>query len=79
MEPDTNVSSNEKGGIPNVHGTPEHRENVEEKEVHSVTPNSSDLESSGAVKGDDSDGRVVWTFTSIVATVSLSGLYVGML
>lgn len=30
------------------------------------------------VKGDDSDGRVEWTIRQILATFSLSALYVGM-
>jgi len=31
-----------------------------------------------AYKGDDSDGKVDWTARSIIAPVSLGGLYTGM-
>lgn len=30
-----------------------------------------------AVKGDDSDGQINWTWRQIVASLSLAGLYVG--
>ena len=33
---------------------------------------------SGVVKGDDSDGRIKWTTNQLLATLFLSGLYVGM-
>jgi hypothetical protein len=36
-----------------------------------------DLENRHAVKGDDSDGKVDWTLKQILATIFLSGLYVG--
>ncbi|KAK1043777.1 hypothetical protein LTR74_018395 [Friedmanniomyces endolithicus] len=36
-----------------------------------------DLANAGALKGDDSDGRVSWTTKQVLATISLSGLYVG--
>lgn len=32
-----------------------------------------------AVKGDDSDGVVDWTWRHAIASISLAGLYVGML
>ncbi len=35
------------------------------------------IEKGFAVKGDDSDGRVNWTWKHIVATISLCGIYVG--
>ena len=44
----------------------------------SQTITAIDVENRGAVKGDDSDGRIDWTFKQILATLSLSGLYVGM-
>lgn len=36
-----------------------------------------DLTNSGALKNDDSDGRVNWTPKQVLATIFLSGLYVG--
>ncbi len=38
-----------------------------------------DLENRHCVKGDDSDGKVDWTLKQILATIFLSGLYVGKL
>jgi hypothetical protein len=54
----------------------EHREMLHDKEAQDITPNGSESEN-GAVKGDDSDGRIGWTARSILATIALSGLYVG--
>lgn len=34
-------------------------------------------EKAGVAKGDDSDGRVNWTWKQILATISLCGVYVG--
>ncbi len=34
-------------------------------------------EKTGVAKGDDSDGRVNWTWKQILATISLCGVYVG--
>ena len=31
-----------------------------------------------AFKGDDSDGKITWTFRTVLAAISLSGLYTGM-
>jgi len=42
--------------------------------IDALTP---DLENRGAIKGDDSDGRVNWTTKQVLATIFLSGLYVG--
>ncbi len=36
-------------------------------------------EKAGVAKGDDSDGRVNWTWKQIVATICLCGVYVGEL
>lgn len=61
----------------------------EEKQVQAVQVEDSDslrkINSIGidvtnrdAVKGDESDGKVNWTWLQIAATACLSGLYVGM-
>lgn len=42
--------------------------------INELTP---DLENLGAIKGDDSDGRINWTTKQVLATLFLSGLYVG--
>jgi hypothetical protein len=42
--------------------------------IDALTP---DLENRGAFKGDDSDGRINWTTKQVLATLFLSGLYVG--
>jgi hypothetical protein len=42
--------------------------------IDCLTP---DLENRGAIKGDDSDGRINWTAKQVLATLFLSGLYVG--
>jgi hypothetical protein len=42
--------------------------------IDALTP---DLENRGAIKGDDSDGRINWTLKRVLATLFLSGLYVG--
>ena len=53
---------------------------VEATQEKEATNNlSADPEDSAAVKGNDSDGHVHWTFRQILATVSLCGLYVGTL
>ena len=49
------------------------------KRTDTICDISIDLENRGAIKGDDSDGRVNWTAKQILATTSLSGLYVGRL
>lgn len=36
-----------------------------------------DSEKARAAKGDDSDGRVNWTWKQIIAVISLCGVYVG--
>jgi hypothetical protein len=38
-----------------------------------------DVTNRNAIKGDESDGKVDWTWNQILATVCLSGLYVGTL
>lgn len=50
-------------------------EDLEKKDTISVL--HVDLANSGAVKSDDSDGRVNWTSKQVLATMFLSGLYVG--
>jgi hypothetical protein len=47
------------------------------KKIDTVAALAVDVENRGAVKGDDSDGRVDWTPKKVVATIFLSGLYVG--
>lgn len=37
-----------------------------------------DMNNSSAVKGDDSDGKVIWSVRSIFAAVFLAALYTGM-
>lgn len=49
------------------------------KEMNTDRDLAIDLENCGAIKGDNSDGRVNWTLKQIIATISLSGLYVGKL
>jgi hypothetical protein len=36
-----------------------------------------DLKNEHALKGDDSDGKVNWTWKQIIATISLSMIYTG--
>lgn len=50
---------------------------VDEVESSTIDIEKSDLEKPGNVKGDDSDGRVDWTTRQIIATLSLTCLYVG--
>ncbi|OQV05048.1 hypothetical protein CLAIMM_09846 [Cladophialophora immunda] len=53
---------------------------LEEKESPTVTRHEvvdPDDEKTRVAKGDDSDGRVNWTWKQVVATVSLCGVYVG--
>lgn len=50
---------------------------IDLKKVETKATLAVDMKNRDAIKGDDSDGRVDWTFKQIVATVSLSGLYVG--
>lgn len=37
-----------------------------------------DMKNTSAVKGDDSDGKVVWGFRSILSAIFLAALYTGM-
>lgn len=37
-----------------------------------------DVNNTRAVKGDDSDGKVIWSTRSIFAAIFLAGLYTGM-
>ena len=78
MEPNTKRSIDEKHDSKNVAEAPQHHETLHEKDNVASTPTGSDLEKDGPVLGDDSDGRIVWTPTSLIATISLSALYVGM-
>jgi hypothetical protein len=55
---------------------------LESREDKHYTPNKLDIlgvdvENRDAVKGDESDGKIDWTWMQIAATVSLAGLYVG--
>ena len=59
---------------------------VEKAEVHEVEDFKKidtldalavDPENRRALKGDDSDGRIDWTLKQVLATLFLSGLYVG--
>lgn len=57
-------------------------EQVEKKddssnELHHVNTLGVDKENHEAEKGDDSDGKVNWTWKQILATIFLSALYVG--
>ncbi len=47
------------------------------KKLDTVDALHVDLGNTGALKGDDSDGRVNWTTKQVLATISLSALYVG--
>ncbi len=52
----------------------------ESSEIDKLTPNDDlavDVHNRDAVKGDESDGRVIWTPKQIIATICLAGLYVG--
>lgn len=69
------------------HSKPEAAEHVESYEFNDLDKQYDlkkidtlgvDIENRDAVKGDDSDGKVDWTWTQIVATISLAGLYVGV-
>ena len=57
----------------------EHAERHEDKHYALAKVNTLgvDVENREAVKGDDSDGKIDWTWKQIAATVSLAGLYVG--
>lgn len=48
-----------------------------DNELHKVSTLGVDPENHDAVKGDDSDGRVDWTWKQICATICLTALYVG--
>lgn len=37
-----------------------------------------DMKNTSAIKGDDSDGKVVWSIRSIFAAIFLAALYTGM-
>lgn len=50
---------------------------VAEQQNH-ISISDPKLDASEAFKGDDSDGRIEWTRKQVAATISLSGLYVGM-
>lgn len=47
------------------------------KKLDTVDALHVDVGNTGALKGDDSDGRVNWTTKQVLATISLSALYVG--
>ena len=46
------------------------------EKVETISDLTPDLENRGAIKGDDSDGRINWTTSQVLATLFLSGLYV---
>ncbi|KEF62015.1 uncharacterized protein A1O9_03587 [Exophiala aquamarina CBS 119918] len=54
---------------------------VERKESHTAANHHEvvevEIEKSHAAQGDESDGRVDWTWKQIIATISLCGVYVG--
>ena len=47
------------------------------EKLETVNGLAPDLGNRGAIKGDDSDGRVNWNGTQVLATIFLSGVYVG--
>lgn len=57
--------------------TPEDLEMEKLKKIDTVAGLHVDLSNGGAIKGDDSDGRINWTTKQVLATISLSALYVG--
>lgn len=61
--------------IENAHDSPTDTSLNLEKER---TLEGIDVQNKYAVKGDDSDGKVVWSTRSIFAAVFLAGLYTGM-
>lgn len=79
QEPTTHHQSTEdlEKETSQVHSEHFEHHNEKHNDLHKVGTLGVDLDNSEAVKGDDSDGRVNWTPLQIVATVSLSGLYVG--
>lgn len=77
MDPDINKSTGQKQHVDDRSTSPAPNKTAQEKEYQASSPTGSDLEQHGAFKGDDSDGKVVWTPTTLLATVSLSDLYVG--
>jgi hypothetical protein len=58
----------------------EHIESHEDKQYALTKVNTLgvDLENRDAIKGDDSDGKIDWTWKQVAATISLAGLYVGV-
>lgn len=48
-----------------------------DNELHKVSTLGVDVENHDAFKGDNSDGRVDWTWKQIAATICLTALYVG--
>lgn len=46
-------------------------------EIHKINTLGVDKENHEAEKGDDSDGKINWTWKQIMATIFLSALYVG--
>ena len=52
---------------------------IHDKDYHLKKENTLgvDIENDFAVKGDKSDGKIAWTPTQFIATISLAGLYVG--
>jgi hypothetical protein len=76
METDTKAQMNEKSNLSGTNATPEHHELVQEKDESVSTPNGSDVEGQH-INDTEGDGKVQWTFISVIATICLSGLYVG--
>jgi hypothetical protein len=77
METNTKAPIDEKSNISGTDATPEHREVVQEKNGSVSTPTGSDVERQH-VDDNEGDGQVKWTFIGIIATICLSGLYVGL-
>jgi len=55
----------------------ETHEDHHEKDIHQINTLGVDPHNPDAEKGDDSDGKVNWTWKQVVATLCLCGLYVG--
>ena len=70
---EASLKSRDKHDQDNAPGSEKHLEaKVENDNIFAP-----DLKNRGAFKGDDSDGRVNWTPRRVLATLFLSGLYVG--
>lgn len=59
------------------HQGKENMEEIERKDASSGDPEN-DFDKDGDHYGDNSDGKINWTKTQIIAVMSLSALWVGM-